>query len=182
MQGMSEPGREVPPTATESFGCLTSELIFTERKYVQALERFASLKQLVKEQALLQENVFDEVFGNIDALADFHGKFLERLERINTLPEREQNWGRAFSAFEQVVDVYVAYLANRQRYMAAAIRERDKLAVAEGPPEVLEQVSGTAMIALTFLRPYSRLAKYPCILRVRVMPASSLLRDKLMFS
>jgi hypothetical protein len=142
------------------------ELVSTEQKYVQVLESVSLLKRLLNEQALLQEEVLDEVFGDADALARFHRRFLGQLEHINTLPPHEQNWGHAFSSFERATDLYVSFIANYRAREDTALREVNKIKAVDGPPEVLTHVRDTVVIQTIFMRPLSRLAKYPLLLRV----------------
>ncbi|KAK2592230.1 Guanine nucleotide exchange factor for Cdc42p [Conoideocrella luteorostrata] len=154
-----------PPSSASRYNLAISELTGTEASYVHALQLFCLLRHLVRENALLDNQTLDEVFGNIDALLKFHKSFLKTAEDVSLLPEDQQCWGPVFSAFLDVADLYVDYIGNHRVHLKAAIREHDKLSVASWPPQVRQLVAGTEMIHHTFLRPYSRFAKYSVFLK-----------------
>lgn len=152
---------------TTKYDLIVSEIVSTERGYVQALERLVALRRLVQDQGVLAADVVNEVFGNVNALIDFQRRFLDRLESVSLLPTEAQDLSVVFSMLDDAADVYITYIANHKRHLKVAIREQQNILMATGSADVLEQVTDHAMIHLTFQRPYSRFAKYSCFLKVR---------------
>lgn len=161
----------VDRTERNSVACryqqLVAEILCTERRYVEELRRFSTLKHLVQEQNILEYDSVDEIFGNVDALVAFHTRFLRAIEALGLLPDPSQNWGAAFYTLRNATELYVSYISSHKIHMDAAIREHQKMLAADGPPDVLEQVAGHPMIYLTFQRPYSRFVKYSCFMKVK---------------
>jgi hypothetical protein len=174
VQSFSSPNRD--GAQTSRYTSVVSELVWTEEKYVQGLERLSTLKCIVYEQAILSTDEVNEVFGNVDALLEFHSRFLKQVASIAVLPDQEQDWSTAFSTFKDAADMYVTYIANHESHLDAALREQERMVQAIAPAGIMQQVSDRHMIYHTFQWPYSRFAKYSCLLKVRgscVVPCAS---------
>ncbi|KAG8417533.1 Guanine nucleotide exchange factor for Cdc42p [Metarhizium acridum] len=165
---MEAPSRQQqiePAQSAVRYASLIPEILWTEGRYVQGLERFSALQHLVLDQAILPGDAVSEIFGNVDALLDFHKQLLAQMRAISALPYEDQDWSTAFSTLDKASDIYVTYIANHKAQINAAIREHERILTTAGPPEVLQLVSDRYMIYHTFQWPYSRFARYSRILK-----------------
>ncbi|KAH0599486.1 hypothetical protein MHUMG1_02274 [Metarhizium humberi] len=151
----------------DRYASLIPEILWTEGRYVQGLERLSALQHLVLDQAVLPADAASEIFGNVDALLALHKQLLAQMRATSALPRRDQDWSTAFSAFAKAPDIYVAYIANHKAQIGAAVRQHARILTTAGPPEVLQLVSDRYMIHHTFQWPYARFARYSRILKVR---------------
>ncbi|KID88980.1 Rho guanyl nucleotide exchange factor [Metarhizium guizhouense ARSEF 977] len=149
----------------DRYASLVPEILWTEGRYVQGLERFSALQHLVLDQAVLPADAVSEIFGNVDALLALHKQLLAQMRATSALPRQDQDWSTAFSTFAKAPDIYVAYIANHKAQINAAVRQHDRILSTSGPPEVLQLVSDRYMIHHTFQWPYSRFARYSRILK-----------------
>ena len=80
---------------------IISELVTTERTYVQHLELLQKFKHLVEEKGIIPGDSIHDIFLNLNSLLDFQRRFLIRVEQTNALPEDEQNWGKLFVLYSE---------------------------------------------------------------------------------
>ncbi|KID97181.1 Rho guanyl nucleotide exchange factor, partial [Metarhizium majus ARSEF 297] len=149
----------------DRYASLIPEILWTEGRYVQGLERLSALQHLVLDQAVLPADAVSEIFGNVDALLASHKQLLAQMKATSALPRQDQDWSTAFSTFAKAPDIYVAYIANHKAQINAAVRQHGRILTTSGPPEVLQLVSDRYMIHHTFQWPYSRFARYSRILK-----------------
>ena len=139
---------------------IVGELVDTERKYVQHLESLQQFKVAVEEKGEVPGDKVHTIFLNLNALLDFQRRFLIRIETVNSLPEKQQNWGQLFTQSQDSFRVYEPYIANQQHGEEQAMLEFDKL------QNVGHQIAADRATLSGFLtKPFQRLSKYPLLLK-----------------
>lgn len=146
---------------------IVGELVTTERDYVQHLESLQQFKKQVEEIGAIPGDAVHDIFLNLNALLDFQRRFLIRIEKQNSLPEAQQNWGRLFVHWnEPFRGVYEPFIANQQRCNETVIKEWEKLR-SSAQSELYKQMVENERVLLGFLlKPFQRLSKYPLLLDV----------------
>ena len=72
-----------------------------------------------------------------------------------------QQWGQPFTNYEEAFGIYQPFIANQRKAAAIAMREFDKIRLAEHPVVVdFNTLDGF------LLKPMQRLVKYPLLLKV----------------
>jgi cell division control protein 24 len=143
---------------------IISELVDTERTYVQHLELLQAFKKLVEEKGIVTGDIVHDIFLNLNSILDFQRRFLIRVEQINAQPPEVQNWGRLFVQTKEQFAVYEPYIANQKRCEEVVTREFDKLRETGGPPEIQQIVESSTILSSFLLKPFQRLTKYPLLL------------------
>ncbi|KAK3711119.1 Guanine nucleotide exchange factor for Cdc42p [Vermiconidia calcicola] len=145
---------------------IVSELVRTERTYVQHLELLQALKNLIEEKGMIAGDVIHDIFFNLNSLLDFQRRFLIRVEQTNNQPEQEQNWGRLFRLYNEAFQVYEPYIANQRRCERAVVAEFPKLAagIVGGSLEMRQIVESPTALCGFLMKPFQRLTKYPLLL------------------
>ena len=137
------------------------ELVDTERKYVQDLENLHELKKKIEQKGVIPGDVVHQIFLNINAILDFQRRFLIKIETTNSQPESMQQWGMPFTNYEEAFGIYQPFIANQRKAAAIAMREFDKISLADHPVVVdFNTLDGF------LLKPMQRLVKYPLLLKV----------------
>ena len=137
------------------------ELVDTERKYVQDLENLHELKKKIEQKGVIPGDVVHQIFLNINAILDFQRRFLIKIETTNSQPESMQQWGMPFTNYEEAFSIYQPFIANQRKAAAIAMREFDKISLADHPVVVdFNTLDGF------LLKPMQRLVKYPLLLKV----------------
>lgn len=136
------------------------ELVDTERKYVQDLENLHELKKIIEQKGVIPGDVVHDIFLNINAILDFQRRFLIKIETTNSQPDSRQEWGLPFTNYEEAFGIYQPFIANQRKAATIAMREFDKIAMAEHPVVVdFNTLDGF------LLKPMQRLVKYPLLLK-----------------
>ncbi|KXL45960.1 hypothetical protein M433DRAFT_66417 [Acidomyces richmondensis BFW] len=143
---------------------IISELVTTERTYVQHLELLQAFKHLVEEKGVISGDAVHDIFLNLNALLDFQRRFLIRVEQTNALPEEEQNWGKLFVLYCEAFKVYEPYIANQRKCERTVVSEFAKLREAGGPIEMRQMVESPTSLYGFLMKPFQRLSKYPLLL------------------
>ena len=145
---------------------IISELVTTERTYVQHLELLQSFKHLVEEKGVIPGDAVHDIFLNLNSLLDFQRRFLIRVEQTNALPEGEQNWGKLFVLYCEAFKVYEPYIANQKKCEKTVVNEFHKIAAGTqgAPPEIRSMVENSASLYGFLMKPFQRLSKYPLLL------------------
>jgi len=143
---------------------IVSELVTTERTYVQHLELLQAFKHLVEEKGIIPGDAVHDIFLNLNALLDFQRRFLIRVEQTNALPEEEQNWGKLFVLYNEAFKVYEPYIANQRRCEKVVVAEFNKLKEAGGSNEMRQMVESPTSLYGFLMKPFQRLSKYPLLL------------------
>lgn len=143
---------------------IISELVQSERTYVQHLELLQAFKHLVEEKGVIPGDAVHDIFLNLNALLDFQRRFLIRVEQTNALPEEEQNWGKLFLLYCEAFKVYEPYIANQRKCEKTVIAEFPKLREAGGSSEMRQMVESPTALHSFLMKPFQRLTKYPLLL------------------
>lgn len=145
---------------------IISELVTTERTYVQHLELLQKFKHMVEERGVIPGDAVHDIFLNLNALLDFQRRFLIRVEQTNHLPEEEQNWGKLFVLYCEAFKVYEPYIANQRRCERVVVAEFPKLAgaLANTTPEMRSICESSTTLYGFLMKPFQRLSKYPLLL------------------
>ncbi|KXS99492.1 hypothetical protein AC578_3758 [Pseudocercospora eumusae] len=143
---------------------IISELVRSERTYVQHLELLQAFKHLVEEKGVIAGDAVHDIFLNLNALLDFQRRFLIRVEQTNALPEEEQNWGKLFLLYCEAFKVYEPYIANQRKCEKTVIAEFAKLREAGGSIEMQQMVESPTALHSFLMKPFQRLTKYPLLL------------------
>lgn len=143
---------------------IVSELVTTERTYVQHLELLQSFKHLVEEKGIIPGDAIHDIFLNLNSLLDFQRRFLIRVEQTNALPEEEQNWGKLFVLYCEAFKVYEPYIANQKKCEKTVVAEYAKLKEAGGSTEMKQMVESPTSLYGFLMKPFQRLSKYPLLL------------------
>jgi cell division control protein 24 len=143
---------------------IISELVRSERTYVQHLELLQAFKHLVEEKGVIPGDAVHDIFLNLNSLLDFQRRFLIRVEQTNHLPEEEQNWGKLFLLYCEAFKVYEPYIANQRRCEKTVIAEFPKLREAGGSIEMRQMIESPTALHSFLMKPFQRLTKYPLLL------------------
>lgn len=143
---------------------IISELVRSERTYVQHLELLQAFKHLVEEKGVIPGDAVHDIFLNLNSLLDFQRRFLIRVEQTNALPEEEQNWGKLFLLYCEAFKVYEPYIANQRKCEKTVIAEFGKLREAGGSLEMRQMVESPTALHSFLMKPFQRLTKYPLLL------------------
>jgi len=143
---------------------IISELVTTERTYVQHLELLQAFKHLVEEKGVIPGDAVHDIFLNLNSLLDFQRRFLIRVEQTNALPETEQNWGKLFVLYCEAFKVYEPYIANQRKCEKTVVAEFAKLREAGGSVEMRQMVESPTSLYGFLMKPFQRLSKYPLLL------------------
>lgn len=143
---------------------IISELVTTERTYVQHLELLQAFKSHIEERGVIPGDSIHSIFLNLNSLLDFQRRFLIRVEQTNALPEEEQNWGKLFVLYCEAFKVYEPYIANQRRCERTVMSEWEKLRDAGGSSEMRQMVETSASLYGFLMKPMQRLSKYPLLL------------------
>lgn len=143
---------------------IISELVQSERTYVQHLELLQAFKHLVEEKGVIPGDAVHDIFLNLNALLDFQRRFLIRVEQTNALHEDEQNWGKLFLLYCEAFKVYEPYIANQKKCEQTVIADFGKLREAGGSHEMRQMVESPTSLHSFLMKPFQRLTKYPLLL------------------
>ena len=83
-------------TPTDNRSKVISELLETERKYVESLEKLMEYQNEIQTQNLISKDKQRAIFANLDQLLDFQRRFLIAMEATLSLPYQEQRIGLLF--------------------------------------------------------------------------------------
>ena len=145
---------------------IVSELVTTERTYVQHLELLQKFKHLVEEKGIIPGDSIHDIFLNLNSLLDFQRRFLIRVEQTNALPEEEQNWGKLFVLYSEAFKVYEPYIANQTKCEKTVTMNFPALAAGiTGAGDQIRSMCDSPTTLFGFLlKPFQRLSKYPLLL------------------
>ncbi|KAF3835909.1 hypothetical protein F7725_028467 [Dissostichus mawsoni] len=142
--------------------CVLSELLHTERDYVQTLE-FLSQYAATRIDKNITEETVKVLFCNIEEILALHRDFLSMVEGL-MLPEPNamHEVGRCFLHFRSVFQIYDEYCGNHekaQRFCWNSIRS--------GATACCWGAGRTRRFLwrVTWWRPIQRICKYPLLLR-----------------
>ena len=145
---------------------IVSELVTTERTYVQHLELLQKFKHLVEEKGIIPGDNIHDIFLNLNSLLDFQRRFLIRVEQTNALHEDEQNWGKLFVLYSEAFKVYEPYIANQTKCEKTVTMNFPALAAGIGgaSDQIRSMCDSPTTLFGFLLKPFQRLSKYPLLL------------------
>ncbi len=144
------------------------ETILTERSYVKNLGELCVLKSILLEQRLLADCVIQKPFSTIDLIYELHQRFcadLDGIEGVDSWGVKLQKYSSLFVRYENDFNVYLPYIANLSMF--------DRVSFVRGIFPMIE-ATGHSITRDFFsfdgylLSPYSRFAKYPILMKVRL--------------
>ncbi|KAI9471418.1 hypothetical protein BDB00DRAFT_948253 [Zychaea mexicana] len=138
---------------------VVTELLETERKYVQDLESLQYYMREAQAQKVLPPDTLHQLFGNLNALVDFQRRFLIHAEDNADRPPREQRFGSLFVQLEDAFSVYEPFCANFQTAQALVVQETVKL------QKLADIMSPTYELPSMLIKPVQRVCKYPLLLQ-----------------
>lgn len=147
---------------------IVKELVDTERKYVQDLENLHDLKKSLEQKGDITGDIVHQIFLNINAILDFQRRFLIRVETTNSMPMVSQRWGTPFITYEEAFEIYQPFIANQRKAAQTAQQNFDKIQLS-GHPVATDFNTLDGFL----LKPMQRLVKYPLLLKVRMILATS---------
>ena len=147
---------------------IIDELVSTESDYVQHLETLQQFKNQLEESGAIPGDVIHDIFLNLNALLDFQRRFLIRIEQQYSLDTSAQNWGQLFVQYQESFRVYEPFIANQTRCNDTVTREWDKIKSAPLSPAFQGIVETKAVLGGFLMKPFTRLTKYPMLLKVRL--------------
>ncbi|KAJ7478187.1 Dbl homology domain-containing protein [Mycena latifolia] len=156
--------------AQDSRRNIISELVETERKYVQDLEILQKYATALSHNKSLDQETLDLLFGNVWPLPEFQRKFLVGLEGTAELPWEEQRWGRHFVHAEQdFIRVYEPYCANytNSSDISHLVREHEQHLTVFN-----HLIALNSELPAFLVKPVSRVCKYSLLLE-SLLKASS---------
>jgi len=143
---------------------IVDELVTTERTYVQQLELLQAFQLQCQKTGVVPGDIVHQIFLNLNALLDFQRRFLIRVEQINAMSDREQNWGKLFTLYNDAFKIYEPYITNQKQCEETVMREFENLRMAGGSPELQGIVANPSTLYSFFMKPFQRLTKYPLLL------------------
>ncbi|KAK9460818.1 uncharacterized protein V1516DRAFT_625666 [Lipomyces oligophaga] len=163
--GLVSPADNSPPDSTDGMQAydhrskVILEILQTERKYVQDLERLQLYMNQLRTEEILPADTVHSLFPNLKSLVDFQRKFLVGLETNARLPPSQQHFGSLFVSAEPNFSVYETYASQQKRSTDLAIRESPKLG------RLSEVIEPTYELPSLLIKPIQRICRYPLLLK-----------------
>ncbi|KAI0695536.1 hypothetical protein BC835DRAFT_1414811 [Cytidiella melzeri] len=137
---------------------VVTELIHTERKYVQDLEQMQRYATAAAQTNTLDHGTIHLLFPNLNKLLNFQRRFLIKLESIWEQPWNQRLWGSAFTEFEDEFSVYEPYCANYTNASDIMLTEEHHLSTLDDILNVKSELPAF------LIKPVQRICKYPLLL------------------
>jgi len=145
------------------------ELISTEAAYIRNLECIQKyLMEPLRNSSIVNEEEFQDLFGNIDDLINVGHKLLRNLQGLEDLPEEEQAVGSVFFFMkEELTTAYKPYCINLHK----SIKLREQLQNRPAFMQFIETATSnpefTAQKKLDniLIQPMQRICRYPLLLQ-----------------
>ncbi|KAJ3363384.1 hypothetical protein GGF32_004378 [Allomyces javanicus] len=149
-----------PPAALTLRERVLVELLTTERKYVQDLERLRNYHQFLASRDIVSPVTLSHMFSNLNALVDFQRRFLIGLETLlGSAPPGEERVGALFVAHEmEMAKAYQEFCANYQTAIDTAL---DNLPALQTAAHVMEP---QYEVQSFLIKPIQRICRYPLLL------------------
>ncbi|CAI2166102.1 17870_t:CDS:2 [Funneliformis geosporum] len=145
-----------PMKPTDNRARVVHELLETERKYVQDMEKFARELQI---QEIVSADTIHLLFANLNQLVDFQRRFLIGVEANASQPPVDQRFGNLFIQMEDNFAVYEPFCANYQSASELVIQETPNL------QRLAKIVEPTYELPSLLIKPIQRICKYPLLLQ-----------------
>ncbi|KAI0758348.1 hypothetical protein BC629DRAFT_1125832 [Irpex lacteus] len=137
---------------------VVTELIHTERKYVQDLEQMQRYANAAAQTNTLDHGTIHLLFPNLNKLVNFQRRFLIKLESLWERPWNERLWGSAFTEFEDEFSVYEPYCANYTNASEIMLTEEQNLS------SLNDILNVKSELPAFLIKPVQRICKYPLLL------------------
>ncbi|KAI0087958.1 hypothetical protein BDY19DRAFT_891887 [Irpex rosettiformis] len=137
---------------------VVTELIHTERKYVQDLEQMQRYATAAAQTNTLDHGTIHLLFPNLNKLVTFQRRFLIKLESIWEQPWNAREWGSAFTESEDDFSVYEPYCANYTNACEIMLTEEQNLSALNDILNVKSELPAF------LIKPVQRICKYPLLL------------------
>ncbi|XP_036357444.1 rho guanine nucleotide exchange factor 7 isoform X3 [Octopus sinensis] len=140
-------------------------VVETEEKHVGEMRTLLQkyIRPLRNNNVLTQAE-FSQLTGNLEEIFAFQQKFLSSLEEVNTLPSVQRRMGGVFMEHASTLkELYLVYCSNHPSAVAilqAKWEELNKFMEYLGAP-----VPGAMTLTTNLSKPFTRLDKYPSLLR-----------------
>ncbi|KAI0216115.1 Guanine nucleotide exchange factor for Cdc42p [Massospora cicadina] len=152
-----DPANKVGPL--DNRARVVTEMLQTERKYIQDLEKLQDYMQECQASKLISPETHRFLFANLHSLVDFQRRFLIGVECNALLPAEEQRFGGLFMTMEEAFSVYEPFCANYGNASDIAVKEAPQLMAIS---HILEP---KYELPSFLIKPIQRICKYPLLLR-----------------
>ena len=129
---------QVPPSPDEkpldNREKLLSEILLTERSYVQSLEKLQVFQNEVHSQGILSKELVSSMFTNLNDLVEFQRSFLLSLEESLSQPLENQRLGQVFISNESGFSHYQVFCSNYKLATELSLSKSSELAVSRNQP------------------------------------------------
>jgi cell division control protein 24 len=156
----------VEPQQKSHTEMIVSELVTTERNYVQHLETLKIFKDQLEQSGSLPGDTIHDIFLNLNNLLDFQQRFLIRIEQQNALDPSMQNWGQLFVQYQDGFRVYEPFIGNQHHGNETVTKHWSIIEKIPYTPKVQGMVGSVTVLTGFLLKPFQRLSKYPLLLEV----------------
>ncbi|KAI9295810.1 RhoGEF-domain-containing protein [Neoconidiobolus thromboides FSU 785] len=145
--------------ASDNRGKVIREMLETERKYIQDLEKLQEYMVECQNSKVISPETIRYLFANLHSLLDFQRRFLIGVECNAILAPAEQRVGGLFQTMEEAFSVYEPFCANYGHASDLAVREAPNLM------PLAHIVEPTYELPSLLIKPIQRICKYPLLLR-----------------
>ncbi|XP_061185563.1 rho guanine nucleotide exchange factor 7-like isoform X4 [Saccostrea echinata] len=139
-------------------------VIETEKTHVQELTTvLQTYIQPIHNSSILTPTEYSQLIGNIEEIISFQNTFLLAIEECMKQPPHQRRVGGVFLKYApRVKELYMAYSANHPQAAAILQNKRDEL---NKFMESIGATKGTMMLTTNLYKPFTRLDKYPSLLK-----------------
>ncbi|KZO93387.1 hypothetical protein CALVIDRAFT_529571 [Calocera viscosa TUFC12733] len=139
---------------------VVTELLATERKYVQDLENLHEYATALGRQKILTQDTIHDIFSNLRHILDQQRRFLIEVEKTAELPDAEQDWGVVFTSAQSLFETYIPYCANFSRAGELVVEQMDSLVQL---PDA--KIDARSELQAFLIKPVQRICRYPLLLK-----------------
>lgn len=141
---------------------IRDELVHTEKKYVHDLVNLLDLVKALQDTGVITGDARNAIFANITVIAEFHTRFLVRMEEIQSMTKEGQRWGSLFVGHKDTfVAAYQPFFAKQGERSRLALELFNRIHSVQHPvAHDYNTLDGS------LIKPMQRLSKYPMFLGV----------------
>jgi len=163
-----------PPSAATPRSKIVQEIITTEEGYVNDLEvlinyylRPCQQRKTKKGRALITPQQIQQLFSNVEAIANLNQVLYKELHKQVVLPEQEQRIGQCFLLLAKCLLIYTDYCSNQPQadeLLVKLIQTNSEFAALEQENMARPECRRLGLNAY-LIKPVQRACKYPLLLR-----------------